>query len=118
MKIVLKIASAVAVLAAFFAPSVHAGTFSACTVIAVIVQGDQNGYIQIACPAPMTALPACASAPAYVGFDKSTPAGKQYLALFTYAQAVGAKISGNIDATSCSPWQGNVALLTTLIVGY
>ncbi len=112
MKLLIAIAT---VLIACFALPAFAGSFSACTVVAIIVVGDQNAHIQLNCPAAFVGPPVC-SIPGFVGFDKSTPAGKQYLSLFTYAQAVGGKVGGNIDATSCPPFQTNVALLTALVV--
>jgi hypothetical protein len=106
--------AAIALSACFSAPAI-AGTFSACTVVSIIVIGDQNAHIQLNCPAAFVSPPAC-SLPGYVGFDKSTPAGKQYLSLFTYAHAVGGKVGGNIDSTYCSPFQTNVALMTAMVV--
>ena len=88
--------------------------FSACMVNEIVVSGDQNAHVQLSCN--VSNGPACAAASNYVGFDKSTTAGKQYLALFMMAQSTGAKVTGMVDHAACSPWQGNVAYLTHLRV--
>jgi hypothetical protein len=88
--------------------------FSDCTVGEIVVAGDQNAHVQLSCA--VSNAPACAVAPTYVGFDKSTAAGKQYLALFMLAQATGGKVAGLVDHASCPAWQGNVAYLSHLRV--
>jgi hypothetical protein len=108
--------SATFALACFSKPS-WASDFTGCSVVKIIVDGDQNGFVQVSCPTAIAGLPACATAPAYVGFDKSPPAGKQYLSLMPDAQATSTKVDGNINHTVCSVWQSNVALLTALVVG-
>jgi hypothetical protein len=96
--------------------SINAPSFSAdfteCQVIEIVLAGEQNAHVLLNCPTQNA--PTCASANNYVGFDKSTTAGKQYLALLIYAHANNAKVTGDIDKAICSPWQGNVPLLTHL----
>lgn len=94
--------------------SAAASDFSACDVVEIVLAGDQNAHVQLSCT--VANAPACASSPNFVGFDKSTNSGKQYLALFMSAQSMNAKVEGYVDHTSCSPWQGNVPLLTMLRV--
>lgn len=92
--------------------SVAASDFSNCEVVEIVAMGEQNGHVQLSCN--VSNFPACATANNFVGFDKSTTAGKQYFAMFLAAQATNAKVEGSIDHTICSPWQGNVPLLTHL----
>lgn len=84
--------------------------FTDCQVVEIVLAGEQNAHVQLNCP--VQNAPPCAVANSYVGFDKSTTAGKQYLALLIYAHANNAKVTGDIDKAICSPWQGNVPLLT------
>ena len=77
-----------------------------------MVAGDQNGHVRLNCL--IANLPACATQ-SWVAFDRSSVAGKHYLAMFFYAQSVGAKLEGYV-AQTCSPVQGNVALLINLRV--
>ena len=98
--------------AAFFSAPCFAGDFTGCAAEEIVVAGDQNGHVRLNCQ--IANLPACASQ-SWVAFDKSSVAGKQYLAMIVYAQSVGAKLEGNV-AQTCSPFQGNVALLIHLRV--
>lgn len=97
----------------FFSIAAHAGSFSGCSVVALITAGDQNVHAMLSCTTPFTNLPACAEAGAYVGFDGSSPAGKRYYSLLSLALAMNLKVEGTIDST-CSPYQGNVVLLLAL----
>jgi hypothetical protein len=104
-----------AAFALLIAPSLaKALDFSGCTVGEIVVAGDQNAHVQLSCA--VSNAPPCAVGVTYVGFDKSTAAGKQYLALFVLAQATGGKVAGFVDHASCPPWQGNVTYLTHLRV--
>lgn len=100
-----------AALVAYASPS-HAGDFTNCTVEEIVLAGDQNGHARLNCP--IANLPPCASQ-SWVAFDKSTLGGRQYLAMLTYAQSIGARVEGYITQT-CSPYQPNVALLNHLRV--
>ena len=112
MKLLFRLVACCALLTA----PAYAADFNACSVVQIVVVGDQNAHVQISCPVPISNVPACASVPSFIGFDKSTPAGKQYLSLLTYAHAIGGKVGGYVNPNSCSPWQTNVAWLTALIV--
>jgi hypothetical protein len=92
----------------------YALDFSGCSVIEIVAEGDQNGHVQLSCN--VANAPACAVASNFVGFDKSTAAGKQYMALFVSAQAMGAKVSGDINHSTCPAWQNNVPTLVHLRV--
>lgn len=100
-------------LLAFVCGAAHAGDFSGCTVGQIVTVGDQNVHVSLVCPTPITALPACATAASYVGFDGSTPSGKRFFSLFSLALAMNWKLDGSTDSI-CSPYQSNVALLTVL----
>lgn len=91
-----------------------ASDFAGCDVVEIVTAGDQNGHVQLSCL--VSNVPACAVAANYVGFDKSTPAGKQYLAMFMFAQATNAKVEGSVDRAQCPAWQSNVPLLVHLRV--
>jgi hypothetical protein len=97
----------------FFCITAHAGSFSQCTVGTIVTAGDQNVHVYLQCPAAFVDNPACATAGNWIGFDGSSPAGKRYLALVSLALAVGLKLDGSIDA-ACSPYQSNVAQLSSL----
>lgn len=99
---------------AFFTMGASASDFAGCDVVRIVATGDQNAHVQLSCI--VANIPPCASASQFVAFDKSTTAGKQYLALFMSAQAMNAKVEGYVDHASCAPWQGNVVLLTYLSV--
>lgn len=88
--------------------------FSACQVMEVVLADAQNAHVQLSCS--ISNRPTCASTSAYFTFDKSTTAGKQYLALILSAQAQSANLTGNVshDEGSCPAWQSNVALLVHL----
>jgi len=101
------------VLSTFFVAPVSASDFSACEVVEIVVAGEQNAHVQLSCS--VSNRPPCAVAQSYVAFDKSTAAGKQYLALFMSAQAMNAKVEGFVDQ-ACPAWQSNVALLSHLRV--
>lgn len=98
----------------FSVNQVYAFDFTDCDVVQIVVNGDQNSHVQLSCD--VANLPACATSHSFVTYDKSTPSGKQYLALFMYAQAVSAKVSGYVDRNTCPVWQTNVVLLTDLRV--
>jgi hypothetical protein len=103
------------VFAAVIAPApALAYDFTDCTVGEIVSAGDQNAHVQLGCY--VTNVPACATGANYVGFDKSTTAGKQYLALFMMVQETGGKVTGYVDHAVCSPWQGNVPYLNHLRV--
>jgi hypothetical protein len=115
MKLLVAISVMSAVLMAPPSASAAAFDFSDCTVIEIVAAGDQNAHVQLSCY--VSNAPACAATGAtYVGFDKSTTSGKEYLALFMMAQAIGGKVAGYVDHAACSPWQGNVAYLNHLRV--
>lgn len=87
--------------------------FNNCEVLEIVIAGNQNGHAQLSCtPSP---LPPCAAGNPWVAFDKSTPDGRQYLAMLTLAQSTGARVSGYV-ATWCPAWQGNVVMLEHLRV--
>ena len=92
----------------------YASDFVGCDVVEIVAVGDQNAHVQLSCA--VSNAPACAVANTYVGFDKSTAAGKQYLAMFMFAQATNAKVEGLVDHTQCPVWQSNVSLLVMLRV--
>lgn len=95
--------------------AVHAQMhFNNCDIVEIVVgQDPYNAHIQLSCvPSPQ---PPCAMGNPFVAFDKSTAAGRQFLALFIMAQASGRKVSGFVDS-SCASFQTNVALLTQLRV--
>jgi hypothetical protein len=85
--------------------------FNNCEVLEIVITGTQNGHAQLSCIP--SALPPCAAGNPWVAFDKSTPDGRQYLAMLTLAQSTGAKVSGYV-ANACPAWQNNVALLQHL----
>ncbi len=90
----------------------YAHDFTGCKVIEIIASGEKNGHIQLNCtvnPRPNNCV-----AGNYVGFDKSTTEGKQYLSMALTAFARNAKVTGDVDSTSCSPYQGNVPWLKHL----
>jgi hypothetical protein len=99
---------------ALFSSYAVAFDFENCHVVEIVVHGDQNAHVQLDCT--VNNAPACATANTYFGFDKSTPAGKQLLAMVMTAQASGASLTGLVDPNVCSPFQGNVALLIHLRV--
>lgn len=101
------------VLSTCFAAPVFAYDFSGCEVAEIVLVGEQNAHVQLSCE--VKNLPPCAVAKTFVAFDKSTDAGKQYLALFMSAQAMSGKVTGTVFQT-CSTWQTNVALLGHLRV--
>jgi hypothetical protein len=92
--------------------SAAASDFSNCQVVEIVAIGEQNGHVQLSCTVSSVQL--VQQLITFVGFDKSTSAGKQYFAMFLAALATNAKIEGSIDRMSCSPSQGNVPLLTQL----
>ena len=95
-----------------FSGSLFAHDFDSCKIVEVVAAGAQNGHIQLDCV--VKNAPACAGAPSFVGFDKSTEEGKQYLSIALAAFATNANVSGNVDKNACSPHQGNVPLLQHL----
>jgi hypothetical protein len=66
--------------------------FAACTVGEIVLHGENNAHVQLGCP--VSPRPPCAIAGTYVAFDKATTEGRQYLAMFTMAQASGALVTG------------------------
>ena len=96
--------------------SALASDFVNCDIAEVVVSGDQNGHVGLICPLPIVGAPACATAGGFVGFDKSTTEGKHFLALFSMALAMNLKVEGMVNRSICSPYQNNVALLTSLRV--
>jgi len=86
--------------------------FNTCAVVEIVITGDQNAHVQLDCA--INNVPPCATANTYFAFDKSTPAGNQYLAMVMAAQAMNAKLTGDVDHSSCPPFQGNVAYLMHL----
>lgn len=97
----------------FFSAAAHAGEFSGCTVGTIVVIGAQNVHVSLNCTGSFANYPACAAAINYVGFDGTSQAGKYYFSLMSMALALNLKLEGTVDL-SCSPYQGNVALLTGL----
>jgi hypothetical protein len=95
-------------------PSIsYSWDFTDCNVVTIIAEGANNGQVALSCN--INNVPICgAQLPAYFGFDKSTEEGKQYLSIVLTAFASGAKVSGAVDHSSCSPYQGNVALLKSI----
>jgi len=87
--------------------------FVGCQVVEVVVADVQNAHVHLNCA--VANRPACAT-DSFFTFDKSTTAGKEYLAMAMSAQALGAYLTGNIvhDEGSCPTWQSNVALLNHL----
>ncbi|MEP0064411.1 hypothetical protein [Paraglaciecola sp.] len=90
----------------------YSADFNDCKVIEIITAGANNGHVLLDCT--IEPVPVCAVAPKYFGFDKSTDEGKQYMSVVLTAFASGATLSGYVNDTSCSPYQGNVALLEHL----
>ena len=97
-----------------FTTPAFAWDFTACNVVEIVITGEKNAHIQLNCV--VVNAPACAAGSTFVGFDKSTTAGKQYLALFTTAFTMNMKVTGFVDHTSCPVWQPNVSMLTHLRV--
>lgn len=95
-----------------FVGQAQAFAFDNCAVGEIVFAGEFNAHVQLSCE--VAGRPACATAGAYVGFDKSTAAGNHWLAAFMPAQARGSVVTGHVNVTVCSPHQGNVALLTYL----
>src|SRR5262245_8850201 len=58
--------------------------FTDCQVLEVVAAGDHNGHAFLDCT--VSNAPACAI-PRYIGFDKATDSGKQFLAMLLSAQA-------------------------------
>lgn len=87
--------------------------FCNCQVDEVVVADTRNAHFHVNCP--VANRPACA-ADGFIGFDRSTPDGKQYLAVVLMAQATNASVTGYVEhaAGSCPSWQSNVSLLTHL----
>lgn len=95
------------------APAMAALNFSGCEVLEIVIADTQNAHVRLSCTP--SNLPPCAGNNPWVAFDKSTPEGKQYLALLTMAYATNAKVAGVI-APSCPAFQSNVAWLIHLRV--
>ena len=92
--------------------TVRAFDFNNCQVEEVVVAGVNNAHVRLSCT--VEPRPACAVAGNYVGFDKSTAEGKQYLATMLTAFASNSKVTGFVNDGVCSTYQGNVALLEHL----
>ena len=92
---------------------VFAFDFSGCQVMEIVAADTYNAHVHLNCA--IANRPTCA-VDTYFAFDKSTTAGKQYLAMVMSAQALGAYLTGNVvhDEGSCPGWQSNVALLNHL----
>ncbi|WP_413701172.1 hypothetical protein ACLKMH_05525 [Psychromonas sp. KJ10-10] len=90
----------------------NAMDFDNCKVIEIVTEGKNNANIRLNCL--VTNGPAYANAGDYVGFDKSTDAGKQYMSVFLTAFASSASVAGLVNDTYCSLYQGNVALIEHL----
>ncbi len=86
-----------------------AADFDKCAVDELIQNGDRNGTAKLSCE--IVPIPACATASKYIGFDTSTTQGKHFFAMLMTAQATGAKVSGAVHDTACSPNQSNTALV-------
>jgi hypothetical protein len=102
------------VLALLLSPYAEAFDFNGCEITEIVLAGDQNAHVGLNCT--ISNIPACAVSSNYFGFDKTTLAGKQYLAMLMSAQAMGSKITGIVDHSICPVFQGNVALLNHLRV--
>lgn len=88
--------------------------FDSCLVKEVIVIGETLGEARLDCTISNT--PACAVNLIYLGFDKSTQAGKDYLQLLMFALENNAKVTGTVDHNVCFSQQPNVPLLNHLRV--
>lgn len=88
--------------------------FTDCHIGEIVLDGDINAHVSLDCL--INSAPACATANTYFGFDKSTPAGKQLLAMVMTAQASGARLTGIVDHYTCPTFQPNVTLLVHLRV--
>lgn len=99
-----------AIFCTFFLSSVsYSADFDSCKVVEIVTAGANNFHAKIDCN--IEPRPPCAVAGSYFGFDKSTDEGKQYMSIVLTAFSMGAKLTGYIDNTQCSPHQGNVGLL-------
>lgn len=94
----------------FSVSSANSADFDNCKVTEIISAGPKNGHVALSCM--VQPRPACASAGNFIGFDKSTEEGKQYMAMVLAAFASDFTVTGYVDDLQCSPHQGNVALLT------
>jgi hypothetical protein len=92
----------------------YSADFDNCKVVEIIASGQFNAHAQLDCQ--IATRPACAIAGSYFGFNKSTEEGKIYMSLILTAFASGSPVTGYVDDNNCSPYQGNVALLTHLRV--
>lgn len=101
-------------LATLSAAPAYAYDFSGCQVTEIVLAGENNAHVRLSCSAINT--PACATAKNFIGFDKSTTGGKQYLAMLMMAHAMNGKVEGTVDHSVCAPHQGNVPLLAHLRV--
>ena len=108
MKIYLILA---AILCVFVSPVSYsqAFDFEDCLVVEVVSAGAKNAHVQLDCV--IEPRPECATAGRYFAFDKSTEEGKQYMSMVLTAYATGSKLTGLVNDTQCSPYQGNAALL-------
>jgi hypothetical protein len=88
--------------------------FTGCQVVEIVSTGDQNAHAQLNCA--VNNAPPCAVSNSFVGLDMTTAAGKRYFSMVLMAQATSAKLEGWVDHIVCSPWQGNVPLLTHQIL--
>ena len=79
---------------ALFSSYAVAFDFTECHIGEIVLDGDQNAHVQLDCL--INNAPACATANMYFGFDRSTPTGKQYLAMVMTAQASGARVTGQV----------------------
>ncbi len=83
--------------------------FTSCKVVEIVATGINNAHDAVDCT--ISPRPACATGSTWFGFDKSTEEGKMYMSIVLTAFALGTNVTGNIDDTQCSPYQGNVGLL-------
>lgn len=88
--------------------------FNGCSIVDIVTDGDKNAHIQLSCF--IQNAPTCATSSNFFGFDKSTSAGKQWLAMVSLAYATNSKVTGNVSRSSCAAFQGNVTNLEHLRV--
>lgn len=99
---ILKFFVVIAGVAIPYAPSV-AADFNSCSVVEVVLAGQQNAHIQLDCE--IQPRPGCAIAGNYFGFDKSTEEGRQYLSVVLTAYASNSKLTGYVTDTLCATHQ-------------
>lgn len=93
--------------------ALNAENFTDCEVLDIRFGSQaENAHVLLNCI--ITGLPSCGTG-SYVGFDKTTEYGKQYLTLFLTAFAGNFKVRGTVQQ-DCPTWQTNVALLQSVVL--